>query len=165
MKRTKHIAIAAMLSFAFAAGFSQSKPANEALKVNLTESKKINAMNSFISIFEIPATDISRAIAFYQAILGVQIEKLDMPEMQMGIFPYEDQMVTGVIVKAEGYQPSAGGVTIYLNGGDDLQTILDKVEENGGKVIMPKTPHADDSGYFALFHDSEGNRMGLHSIN
>ncbi|MTI23820.1 VOC family protein [Fulvivirga kasyanovii] len=122
-------------------------------------------MNSFISIFEIPATDISRAIAFYQAILGVQIEKLDMPEMQMGIFPYEDQMVTGVIVKAEGYQPSAGGVTIYLNGGDDLQTILDKVEENGGKVIMPKTPHADDSGYFALFHDSEGNRMGLHSIN
>lgn len=154
-----------MLSFAVATGYSQDKPDNEALKVNLTESQKINAMNSFISIFEIPATDISRAIAFYQAILGIQIEKLDLPEMQIGIFPYEDQAVTGVIIKAEGYQPSADGITIYLNGGDNLQTMLDKVEENGGKVIVPKTPHADDSGYFALFHDSEGNRMGLHSIN
>lgn len=165
MKRTKHIALAAMLSFAVATGYSQDKPDNEALKVNLTESQKINAMNSFISIFEIPATDISRAIAFYQAILSIQIEKLDLPEMQIGIFPYEDQAVTGVIIKAEGYQPSADGITIYLNGGDNLQTMLDKVEENGGKVIVPKTPHADDSGYFALFHDSEGNRMGLHSIN
>ncbi|UII31251.1 VOC family protein [Fulvivirga ulvae] len=165
MKRTKHIALAAMLSFAFATGFSQSKPDNETLKVSLTENQKRNTMNSFISIFEIPATDISRAITFYQAILGIQIEKLDMPEMQMGIFPYEDQAVTGVIIKAEGYLPSADGVTIYLNGGNNLQTILDKVEENGGKVIVPKTPHADDSGYFALFHDSEGNKMGLHSIN
>ena len=39
----------------------------------------------------------------------------------MGILPYEDQMVTGVITKGEGYEPSAGGTTVYLNGGDNLQ--------------------------------------------
>jgi uncharacterized protein len=81
----------------------------------------------------------------------------------MGILPYEGQIVTGVIIKAEGYKPSAEGVTIYLNGGDDLQVILDKVEKNGGRVLVSKTRHADESGFFAVFLDSEGNKIGLHS--
>lgn len=130
-----------------------------------TAIKNHKNMNSFISIFEIPATDISRAINFYKEILDVAIEKLEFPGMEMGLFPYQDQMVTGVIMKGEGYQPSASGVTIYLNGGNNLQTILDKVEVNGGKIIIPKTPHADEIGFFAIFHDSEGNKIGLHSPN
>lgn len=124
-----------------------------------------NTMNSFISIFEIPATDISRAINFYQNVLNVSIERMKFPGMEMGLFPYEEQMVTGVIMKGEGYEPSTSGITIYLNGGDNLQPILDKVENNGGKIVVPKTPHADESGYFAIFHDSEGNKIGLHSPN
>lgn len=127
--------------------------------------KSVKKMNSYISIFEIPATDISRAINFYKEILGVEIEKLDFPGIEMGLFPYQDQMVTGVIMKGEGYEPSASGVTIYLNGGDNLQSILDKIERNGGKIIIPKTPHADERGFFAIFHDSEGNKIGLHSPN
>jgi len=138
---------------------SESNPTKE------TTIKNDKNMNSFISIFEIPATDISRAINFYKEILSIEIEKLEFPGMEMGLFPYEDQMVTGVIVKEEGSEPSAKGVTIYLNGGDDLQIILDKIEGNGGKIIIPKTPHADESGFFAIFHDSEGNKMGLHSPN
>jgi uncharacterized protein len=122
-------------------------------------------MRSYISIFEIPANEISRAIHFYQAILNIKIEQIEMPEMQMGIFPYEGQMVTGVILQAEGYKPSADGVTLYLDGGDDLQVVLDRVESNGGKILTPKTPHADGNGYFALFLDSEGNKMGLNSPN
>lgn len=124
-----------------------------------------NNMNSYISMFEIPANDISRAINFYEIILDLKIEKIEMPGMEMGILPYEDQIITGVIIKGEGYVPSSDGVTIYLNGGDDLQIILDKVEKNGGKLIMPKTPHADESGYFALFLDTEGNKLGLNSPN
>ncbi|HBH24111.1 MAG TPA: glyoxalase [Cytophagales bacterium] len=120
-------------------------------------------MKSFVSIFEIPATDLSRAVLFYEEILGVNIERMDFPDMQMGLFPYEGQVVTGVIMKGEGYQPSVNGVTIYLNGGENLQIILDKVEKNGGKIIVPKTPHADESGFFAIFLDPEGNKMGLHS--
>lgn len=139
-----------------------------AFEVNPTKEtiiKNDNNMNSFVSIFEIPATDISRAINFYKEILGIEIEILDFPGIEMGLFPYQDQMVTGVIMKGEGYEPSTNGVTIYLNGGDNLQTILDKVEGNGGKIIIPKTPHADESGYFAIFHDLEGNKIGLHSPN
>ena len=88
-------------------------------KDTLTNFKLIN-MKSYISIFEIPANEISRAIEFYQTILDIKIEKMEMPEMQMGILPYDEQMVNGVIIQAEGYKPSADGVTIYLNGGDNL---------------------------------------------
>ncbi|SHF49684.1 hypothetical protein SAMN05444344_0129 [Tenacibaculum mesophilum] len=122
-------------------------------------------MKSYVSIFEIPATNITRAVNFYKEILGIEIERFYFPEMEMGVFPYEGQMVTGVIIQGEGYEPSASGVTIYLNGGDNLQTIIDKVEEHGGKVMIPKTPHADENGYFAIFLDSEGNKIGLHSPN
>ncbi|MEM6376947.1 MAG: VOC family protein [Bacteroidota bacterium] len=131
----------------------------------ISANEKINDMNSFIALFEIPATDVSRAINFYQAILDIKIEKMEMPGMEMGIFPYENQAVTGVIMKEETLQPSANGVTIYFNGGDDLQSILDKVEVNGGKIIVPKTAHADESGFFALFLDTEGNKLGLNSPN
>ena len=126
---------------------------------------KATAMKCNISIFEIPATEISRAIDFYQAILNIEIEKMDMPGMQMGILPYEEQMVTGVIVQGEGYKPSAEGVTIYLNGGENLQIVLDRVEAKGGKIMVPKTSHGDENGYFALFLDTEGNKIGLHSPN
>ena len=122
-------------------------------------------MKSFVSIFEIPATEISRAIKFYQNILSIDIEKMDFVDMQMGLFPTDEQITIGVIVQGEGYTPSSNGVTIYLDGGDDLQIILDKIESNGGKIIVPKTLHADESGYYALFIDTEGNRLGLHSPN
>lgn len=142
-------------------GKTNSEPTT---KDTLTNSKAID-MKSYISMFEIPATDISRAINFYQAILDIKIEKMDVEGMQMGILPYEGQILTGVIIKADGYKPSADGVTIYLNGGDNLQVILDKVEKIGGKVITPKTAHADGSGFFAIFLDSEGNKMALNSPN
>lgn len=132
-------------------------------KADTTTTETANDMKSYVSIFEIPATEISRAVNFYQAILDIHIEQMDMPEMRMGIFPYEGQLVTGVIIEAEGYKPSADGVTIYLNGGDNLQVILDRVEKQGGKILTPKTLHADESGYFAIFLDSEGNKIGLHS--
>ncbi len=122
-------------------------------------------MNSYLAIFEIPATDITRAIQFYEGIFDLKIEKIEMPGMDMGLWPYQDQAVTGVIVQGEGYEPSARGVTIYIHGGDDLQVVLDKVQANGGQMLMPKTAHADESGFFALFLDSEGNRIGLHSAH
>ena len=131
-------------------------------KVTLTNSKD---MKSYISMFEIPATEISRAIDFYQALLDIKIEKTDIEGMQMGILPYEGQMVTGVIIQADGYKPSADGVTMYLNAGENLQVVLDRVEKNGGQILVPKTAHADESGFFAIFLDSEGNKMALNSPN
>ncbi|WP_339715398.1 VOC family protein [uncultured Kriegella sp.] len=164
MKRTLLLSTV-ILSFCILTCKGQDISNTENRQIDSSETLKTNEMKSFISIFEIPATEISRAVDFYQTILDISIEKMEFPEMQMGIFPYEGQMVTGVIMRAEGYKPSADGVTIYLNGGDNLQIILDKVEKNGGEIIVPKSLHADESGYYALFLDSEGNKIGLHSPN
>lgn len=156
---------ALILSLSITACNNQNKSKTDTISVESNINQKTKEMKSHISIFEIPATDISRAVNFYEAILDINIEKMTMPEMEMGIFPYEEQVVTGVVIRAEGYKPSSNGVTIYLNGGANLQIILDKVEKNGGKIIVPKSLHADESGYYALFIDSEGNKIGLHSPN
>lgn len=159
MKRTLLLLSSAFLLWSTSCSESKKTEVQSASSPIPTE------MKSYVSIFEIPATDISRAISFYQKILNLSIEKMDFPGLQLGLFPMEGQMVTGVIMQGEGYEPSSSGTTIYLNGGNDLQVILDKVVPNGGTIILPKTPHADEIGFFAVFEDSEGNKMGLHSPN
>lgn len=122
-------------------------------------------MNLSITLFEIPATDITRAIRFYEALWEIRIDAFDIGGMRMGILPNDGRSAPGVIIQMDGSVPSADGVTLYLTAGDDLQAVLDRVEPNGGRILLPKTAHADDSGYFALFLDSEGNRMALNSPN
>jgi uncharacterized protein len=137
----------------------------EAVAKDTLKNSKQKEMKSYISMFEIPATDISRAINFYQALFDIKIEKIDVEGMKMGVLPYEGQMVTGVIIQSDGYKPSVDGVTMYWNAGENLQIVLDKVEKNGGQILVSKTAHADGGGYFAVFLDSEGNKMALNSPN
>src|SRR5690606_38297218 len=92
---------------------NQTQTKSETTTNDTTTNLKVKNMNSYISMFEIPATDISRAVNFYQIILDIKIEKMDVEGMKMGILPYENQTVTGVIIQADGYKPSADGVTIY----------------------------------------------------
>lgn len=124
-------------------------------------------MQNAISWFEIPATDLARAAKFYESIFGVSLIVMDMANIKMRMFPLEDMMgVGGAIVDSGGFhKPSAtDGPLIYLNGNPDLQQVLDKVEAAGGKVVMPKTEISPEYGFMGLFIDTEGNRIGLHSI-
>jgi predicted enzyme related to lactoylglutathione lyase len=120
-----------------------------------------------ISWFEIPATDLTRATKFYETIFDTQLIPMDMPGIRMRMFALTDMMsgVGGAVVDSgNSYKPSAtDGPLIYLNGSPDLQIVLDRVEAAGGKVLMPKTEITPEYGYMALFLDSEGNRIGLHS--
>jgi len=122
-------------------------------------------MQNMISWFEIPSGDFARAIGFYKGILGVEIQQIDMFGTKMGMFPSDGENVSGAIVYGEDYRPSSDGVTVYLNGGENLQVILDKVEPNNGNVIVPKTQISEEMGYFAMFIDTEGNKVALHSMN
>ena len=122
-------------------------------------------MENLINWFEIPATDCSRAVSFYKAVLGLEIEETEMFGTKMGFFPTDGKNVSGAIVQGEDYKPSADGVVAYLNGGNDLQNVLDKVEINNGKIIVPKTQISPEMGYFGMFIDTEGNKMAVHSIH
>lgn len=56
------------------------------------------------------------------------------------------------------------GTTVYLDGGDDLSLHLGRIESAGGKVILPKTAIGENRGFIALFIDTEGNKVGFHSL-
>jgi predicted enzyme related to lactoylglutathione lyase len=114
--------------------------------------------------FEIPVTDFERARAFYSEIFAYDMPHQEMAGALMGFLPFEmGKGVGGAIILADTMRPSRDGPRIYLNGGDDLQPILDRVESAGGRVDTPKTLITEDIGYFAVFEDSEGNRVALHS--
>lgn len=123
---------------------------------------------SAISWFEIPATDLQRAAAFYEAIFETQLVPMDMPGMQMRMFPIENPMmgIGGAVVKSDGFHKpsSTDGPLIYLNGNPDVQNVLNRVEAAGGKIMVPKTEISPEHGHMAVFIDSEGNRIGLHSL-
>lgn len=121
-------------------------------------------MKDFITWFEIPVLNMERATNFYNHIYGIKMETTEMKDYAMAIFPVTTG-IGGALVMGQGCLPSETGSLIYLNGGKNLQPILDKVEEAGGRIIMPKTKINDDAGYFALFIDSEGNKLAINSKN
>ncbi|MBK6507327.1 MAG: VOC family protein [Ignavibacteria bacterium] len=123
-------------------------------------------MANALNWFEIPVTDFPRAKKFYETVLGSTIHEMQMGPSLMGFFPMgEDQSgVGGAIVKAEDCEPSDKGSLIYLNAGPDLSDALGRIESAGGKVIVPKTMITEEYGFFAMFLDTEGNKVGLHSM-
>lgn len=94
------------------------------------------------------------------------MEENNMMGMGMAFFPYTmgSEKVLGSLIKSDMHQPSADGAIVYLNGNPDLQNVIDKIEDAGGKLITPKTNIGEDMGYMAFFTDTEGNRMALHSM-
>jgi len=125
-------------------------------------------MDNAISWFEIPATDIDRAQKFYEAIFQIQMQPMDFQQTKMRMFPIDDPMkgIGGTLIDSGGFhKPSATeGPLIYLNGNPDVQITLDRVEAAGGKIVVPKTEISPEYGYMAVFIDTEGNRIALHSV-
>ncbi|HGY55546.1 MAG TPA: VOC family protein [Caldithrix abyssi] len=120
-------------------------------------------MKNTITWFEIPATDLDRAIKFYNTVLNTPVQRHpDFPPF-MAFFVGEEMNVGGSIVQHNEYTPTTNGVLIYFDVGDDMQAVLDRIEPNGGKILQGKTLITEEVGYMALFLDSEGNRIALHS--
>lgn len=121
-------------------------------------------MTNAINWFEIPVTDFARAKKFYETLFGATIMEMPFPGGQYGMLPADMQNgIGGGIAKGEGFVPSDKGTIVYLNGGDDLNIPLTKIEGAGGKIIMPKTS-IGPNGFMAHFIDTEGNRVALHSM-
>lgn len=117
-----------------------------------------------ISWFEIPAKDLERSKAFYETILDCEMTIFEMEGAVSAFFPadLENGGIGGCILKSEGFEPCTKGSLVYLNGGENLDVPLSKVEKAGGSVLLPKTsigPH----GFMAYFMDTEGNKVALHS--
>ncbi|MBL0129414.1 MAG: VOC family protein [Flavobacteriales bacterium] len=124
-------------------------------------SKNHIRLKDFVSWFEIPVYDIHRATAFYNAIYNMEMEVAYNGDFAMAYFPAENG-IGGALVQGPGCIPNDTGTLIYLNASFDMDNILARIDLSGGRVIMTKTLISESAGSFALFIDSEGNRMALH---
>ncbi len=132
--------------------------------VTRNKKSKSKEIKDYVSWFEIPAVDFHQAVHFYNQIFGIEMAQNITDVNAMAFFPVTTG-IGGAIISGPGSVPSDTGPLIYLNGGKDLSTVLNKVEEAGGRIVMPKTPIGEDAGYFAIFIDCQGNKLALHSKN
>jgi uncharacterized protein len=116
-----------------------------------------------VNWFEIPATDLARAKAFYEHVLGVTLSHMEMGPAAMEMFEFDPEKAgsSGALIVADGYTPSHEGSVVYFSV-DDIEGTLAKVESKGGKTLQEKMG-IGEHGFIGLFQDTEGNRLGLHS--
>lgn len=114
--------------------------------------------------FEIYVQDMPRARAFYEAVLGVTLEKLSMENPELWAFPAKpDQFgCGGALVRMPG-MPSGGNSTLVYFSCTDCAIEAEKAAQAGGKVVQPKFS-VGQYGFVALVQDTEGNIVGLHSM-
>ena len=112
--------------------------------------------------FEIPVTDIERAVKFYRSVFNFTFEKEVIDNNEMALFPFADENagISGALAKGEVYKPTREGVVIYFRT-LNIDETLKLAVENSGQVLYPKTS-VGDLGFVAEFEDSEGNRIALH---
>jgi uncharacterized protein len=72
-------------------------------------------------------------------------------------------LVSGALVANENYRPGQDGVLAYLNAKPSIQQVLNRIAEEGGQIILPRTMISPEIGYMAIVIDTEGNRIGLHA--
>ncbi len=111
--------------------------------------------------FEIPVTDLERAMKFYSFVLGCDFTREDIHGNEMALFDFNEKAtgITGALAKGDTYRPSTSGTLIYLST-DAIERTLEKVKSQGGEILFPRTP-AGEYGYVAEFKDLEGNRVAL----
>jgi len=117
--------------------------------------------------FEIPAVDIDRAQRFYEALLGVSMKRQRyMGDTDQAVFPNGGpDHASGALVQANAQRaPSQNtGALVYLSV-RDIRPLLARVVEIGGEVLLPLTSITDTPVLIGHIRDSEGNRVGLASV-
>lgn len=119
------------------------------------------AGDSPISWFEIPATDLERAQAFYERILDLQMARFAEGAFRMAWFtsPGDATGPAGALMESPRYVPSHDGTMIYFDV-EDIDAVLQRVAAAGGTVLTGKVG-IGEHGFVGHFEDTEGNRVGL----
>ncbi len=117
--------------------------------------------NIWSTWFEIPVDDLNRAKAFYETIFDTNLQSADFGGLKMAIFPHKQ--VGCALCVGDDYKTGDSGPVVYMNANPDLKIVQDRIEKAGGKILQSKKLISAEHGFMALFIDSEGNRLALHS--
>ena len=129
--------------------------------IKQTDKKFMTKKSNPVVYFEIPVTDIDRAIKFYRAVFHFDFDKETIDNNEMALFPFADEYsgISGALAKGEIYKPTKDGVVIYFKT-ENIDETLRLAISNGGQILYPKTDNG--IGLVAEFEDTEGNRIALY---
>jgi len=120
--------------------------------------------------FEIYVQDMPRARNFYEAVLAIKLDKLEMPDgglpdMEMWAFPMEmaNPGASGALVRLPGVPSGGGGTLVYFSCAD-CAVEESRVVAAGGKIKDAKMS-IGQYGFISLLIDPDGNCFGLHSMS
>ncbi|MFD2261373.1 VOC family protein [Lacibacterium aquatile] len=119
-------------------------------------------MNLILHV-EIPVLDIERAMGFYAAVFGIEFgEIVEIHGNRMAYFPFTSGMdgASGALAEGDAYVPTLNGAILYL-GVSDIDDTLAKAEQQGSRLLFPKTDVGDGKLFVAEISDSEGNRIAI----
>ena len=111
--------------------------------------------------FEIPVTDMDRAVRFYEAVFAVKLERRAVDGYDMAFFPRADGRpgASGALAKGDVYKPTRDGAILYFDV-LDIDAVIIRAETAGGSLLYPKKD-IGEAGFVAEIADSEGNRIAL----
>ena len=134
-----------------ASGAMADKPAKAEARV---------AVNPVVH-FEIPVTDMDRAVRFYEAVFATKLARQEVDGYAMAFFPRADGKpgASGALAKGDVYVPSKAGAILYFDV-PRIDPVLERAAAQGGKVLYPKKD-IGEAGFVAEIADSEGNRIAL----
>lgn len=114
--------------------------------------------------FEIYVQNMARARDFYETVFLTPLAQVEATDIDMWTFPTQSEGygATGALVRMAGVASGANSVIVYFSCGD-CAVEAGRAEKAGGKVIRPKFP-IGTYGHIALVSDTEGNMIGLHSM-
>jgi predicted enzyme related to lactoylglutathione lyase len=114
--------------------------------------------------FEIYVQDMSRAKAFYETVFEAQLARLDSPGMEMWAFPGNSERygAPGSLVQASGVPSGGNSILVYFSCADCAVQAA-RAATSGGRVQKEKFS-IGRYGFIAMVTDTEGNTIGLHSM-
>lgn len=117
-----------------------------------------------VSWFEIYVHDMSRAKAFYGTVFECEFERLNSGDVEMWAFPSDMERygAGGALVRMEGMAGGGNGVMVYFDC-EDCAVEAARAGRAGGEVFREKFS-IGEYGFIALVRDTEGNLIGLHSL-
>lgn len=115
--------------------------------------------------FEIYAKDVSRAKKFYEDVFGWKIERSESSMDYWNIITgkQHESGIDGGLMKRQGKEPGADTpISTYICTIDvpDIDEYLSKIQKQGGKVTMEKSP-ISGVGWYAYCLDTEKNIFGI----
>lgn len=114
--------------------------------------------------FEIPVTDMDRAVAFYEDVFGYALTRETVDGYDMAFFPRAADRpgASGALAKGDVYRPSHDGPVIYFDVAD-IDAVVARATGRGAQVLYPKKD-IGEAGFVAEIEDSEGNRIALSQV-